>query len=346
MQGIGMPKDMDVEYEKLKMAHDANYRPSQSLKGAIAVEGYDFEKGFDLQKFLKAYGTTGMQATNLGKAIETIKEMRKENATVFLAYNSNMVSSGVREIIAYLVKHKMVHALVTTAGGVEEDVIKTIKPFVIGDFKAPGKGLRAKGINRIGNVFVPNDRYILFEKMMHPFLAKLLEEQRRTGHIHTASEFIHKLGAEVKDERSIYYWATKNNIPTFCPALTDGSIGDMMYFFKQADRKNADFKLDISEDMVRLVNIAINAEKTGVIVLGGGFIKHHVVNANLYRNGADYAVYISTETEEGGSDSGATPDEAVSWGKLKGKDTTVKVFADATIAFPLVVAGAFMERKQ
>jgi len=338
-----MPNDSGVSPDKLKKAHDANYMPSQEVEGAIAVKGYDFDKGFDLQRFLKAYDTTGMQATNLGRAIEIVKEMRRENAVIFLAYNSNMVSSGVREVIAYLVKHKMVHVLVTTAGGVEEDIIKTIKPFIIGDFKAPGKELRAKGMNRIGNVFVPNDRYVAFERIMHPFLAKLLEEQKKTGHIHTASEFIHKLGAEVKDENSIYYWATKNNIPTFCPALTDGSIGDMMYFFKQTDKKNSDFKIDIADDMVKLINIAIEAKKTGVIVLGGGFIKHHVVNANLYREGADYAVYISTETEEGGSDSGARPDEAVSWGKLKGKDSTVKVFADATIAFPLIVAGAFAE---
>lgn len=339
-----MPKH--ISYEKLKRAHDANYKPSEALKGAVAVKGYDFADGFDLEKFLSSYSTTGMQATNLGKAIEIIKQMRKDNATIFLAYNSNMVSSGLREVIAYLVRNKLVHVLVTTAGGVEEDIIKTIKPFLIGDFKAPGKELRVKGINRIGNVFVPNDRYIEFEKLMHKFLARLHEEQKRTGHVHTASEFVHELGKEVNDENSIYYWATRNCIPTFCPALTDGSIGDMIYFFKQNDKKNADFRVEITDDMVRLVNIAINAEKTGVIVLGGGFVKHHVCNANLYRNGADYAVYVSTETEEGGSDSGARPDEAVSWGKIKGDAESVKVFADATIAFPLIVAGAFADSKK
>lgn len=334
-----MPKD--ISYKKLKIAHDANYVQSREPAEAVAVKGYDFGNGLDLEKLLASYSTIGMQATNLGKAIEIVKRMRKDNATIFLAYNSNMVSSGLREIIAYLVRHKLVHVLVTTAGGVEEDIIKTIKPFLIGDFKASGKELRARGINRIGNVFVPNDRYIEFEKLMHKFLAKLHEKQKKTGHIHTASEFVHELGKEVDDENSIYYWATKNNIPTFCPALTDGSIGDMIYFFKQNDRNNAGFRIEIADDMVKLVNIAINAERAGIIVLGGGFVKHHVCNANLYRNGADYAVYVSTEIEEGGSDSGARPDEAVSWGKIKGDAASVKVFADATIAFPLIVAGAF-----
>jgi deoxyhypusine synthase len=333
-----------ITKEKLRKAHDANYATSGELIEGVAVKGYDFENGFDLHKFLASYSATGMQATNLGKAIEIVKQMRKDNATIFLSYNSNMVSSGLREVIAYLVKNKLVHVLVTTSGGVEEDIMKTLKPFFIGDFEAVGKELRSKGVNRIGNVFVPNDRYIEFEKLMQKFLAKMHGEQKKTGHIHTASEFIHELGKEVNDENSIYYWATKNDIPTFCPALTDGSIGDMIYFFKQNDKKNADFGIEISEDMIKIVNIAINAKKTGIIILGGGFVKHHVCNANLYRNGADYAVFISTETEEGGSDSGARPDEAVSWGKIKEAGGMVKVFSDATLTFPLIVAGAFAKR--
>lgn len=341
-----MPKDTVVSEKKVKEAHEIDFGTRAIEPEGAVVRGYDFEKGFDLDKLLASYSVTGMQASNLGKAIEIVKRMRKDNSVIYLAYNSNMVSSGLREVIAYLVRHKMVHVLVTTAGGVEEDIMKTLKPFIMGDFKAPGKELRAKGINRIGNVFVPNDRYAMFEKIMLPFFSKLLEEQKKTGHIHTASEIIYRLGAEVNDENSIYYWATKNDIPVFCPALTDGSIGDIIYFFKQSDKKNADFKVDIADDMVRVVNIALDAKKTGIIVLGGGFVKHHVANANLFRGGSDHAVYISTETEEGGSDSGATPDEAVSWGKIKGKDSTIKVFADATIAFPLIVAGAFMDKKE
>ncbi len=337
-----------VDEKKVREAYEIDFGTKSVEPEGEIVKGYDFNKEFNFDELLKSYKATGMQATNLGKAIEIAKKMREEKAVIFLAYNSNMVSSGLREVISYLVKNKMVDVLVTTAGGVEEDIIKTMKPFIVGDFRAPGKELRAKGINRIGNVFVPNDRYAMFEKLMHPFLAKLLEEQRRTGHIFTASEFIHKLGAEVNDENSIYYWATKNNIPVFCPALTDGSIGDIIYFFKESDKRNADFKLDIADDMVKIVNIALDAKKTGMIILGGNFIKHHTCNANLFRGGSDYAIYISTETEEGGSDSGANPDEAVSWGKIRGKDskdTTVKVFCDATIAFPLLVAGAFKEKE-
>lgn len=331
--------------EKIKKAHDANYKESIEPEGLPVVSGYDFnnfkynEK--EIRNLLESFSRIGMQASNLGKAIEIAREMRRSKADIFLAYNSNMVSSGVRDVIRYLVQHKFVKALITTTGGVEEDILKTFGPFYVGSFSANGAELREKGINRIGNVFVPNERYIRFEKMMQPFLRELYEEQRK-GHIHTPSEFIHKLGLIVEDESSIYHWASRNNIPTFCPALTDGSIGDMIYFFRETNR-DMDLKIDIARDMNRLVNMVLDAEKTGVIVLGGGLIKHHIMNANLYRNGAEYTIYINTESEEGGSDSGARPDEAVSWGKIKPDAKSVKVFCDATIAFPLLVAGAFMD---
>ena len=88
--------------------------------------------------------------------------------------------------------------------------------------------------------------------------------------------------------------------------------------------------LDIFAD-IRLINgeaIHASPRKTGAIILGGGLPKHHICNANMFRNGADYAVYINTAQEFDGSDSGAQPDEAVSWGKIKGSAKPVKVYID------------------
>jgi deoxyhypusine synthase len=85
----------------------------------------------------------------------------------------------------------------------------------------------------------------------------------------------------------------------------------------------------------------VGLDKSGVIVLGSGLVKHAILEANIFRNGADYAVYINTAQEFDGSDSGAMPEEAISWGKLKAEVNSVKVFADATIIFPLLVASTF-----
>jgi deoxyhypusine synthase len=331
---------------------DIILKPSQEPEGLQEVKGFDFFRlqlgePFDISTFLNSYASTGFQASHLHQAIEIIKKMREEQVTIFLGYTSNMVSSGLREVIAYLVKNKLVDVLVTTAGGVEEDIIKCLKPFLVGSFKEDDKKLREQGINRIGNILVPNDRYILFEKLMHPFFEKLHAQQKETGNIIGASEFVHKLGEELTEkelrqaqyENSICYWAAQHNIPIFCPPLTDGSIGDMLYFYK---KKHPDFKVDISDDIVKINDIAMNAEKTGAIILGGSLPKHHVINANLFREGTDYAVYVSTGTEGDGSLSGAKPSEGISWGKVQAQARSVHVEGDATIIFPLLVLGGFV----
>ena len=159
-------------------------------------KGYDFEKNgsSNIDAMLDAALNTGFQATNVGLAIDEIRKMRKwrlsdvpldelspiyrddENiqninvrknirAKIFLSFTSNQISCGQREVIKYLVKNKMVDVIVTTAGGVEEDIIKCFRHTYMGDFKLKGADLRKKGINRIGNLLIPNRNYCDFENM-------------------------------------------------------------------------------------------------------------------------------------------------------------------------------------
>ncbi|MCA9478475.1 MAG: deoxyhypusine synthase [Nanoarchaeota archaeon] len=309
-----------------------------TLDDWVPVKGYDFEGDFDANEFFKSFFTTGFQATDLAKAIAIVKEMREQGATIFFGFTSNMVSCGVRDIITYLCKHKLIDVLVTTVGGVEEDIIKTMKPFVLGNYDTPGKFLRDHGINRTGNIFIPNDRYLYFERFMNTFLDRIYKEYQEQGKIISTQQFCYEIGKEVNDESSIYYWCYKNDIPVFCPAPTDGSIGDLIFFFKQ---RHPDFKLDLTDDVVNITKIALNAEKTGIIALGGSVPKHHIANVNLFRDGADYAVYLTTAGEFEGSNAGANVEEAISWGKVKDDAKRVKVVGDASITFPLLVAGAF-----
>ncbi|MEK6817512.1 MAG: deoxyhypusine synthase [Nanoarchaeota archaeon] len=312
-------------------------RKSEELQG-ISIRGYDFNKGINYEKLLDSFAQTGFQASHFSTAKEIINKMIKEKAFIFLGYTSNMVSSGIREIIRYLVEHKKVNVLVTTAGGIEEDIIKCLGDFILGDFKAQGADLRKKGINRIGNILVPNNHYCKFEDFVQPILKELYSEQKNTGKIITASELVWKLGEKINNRDSICYWAWKNKIKIYCPAITDGALGDNIYFFKF---KNPDFKLDVTEDIKEINNSTIGLKKSGVIILGAGVVKHHILNANMFRNGADYVVYINTAQEFDGSDAGATPEEAVSWGKILPNAKRVKVYGDATILFPLLVAQTF-----
>eukprot|EP00045_Choanoeca_perplexa_P009036 m.85387 g.85387 ORF g.85387 m.85387 type:complete len:373 (-) comp14723_c0_seq1:1229-2347(-) len=332
---------------------------------AVTVQGYDFNEGVDHDKLLGSFLRTGYQATNFGLAVEEVNRMldwsladvpvadnedddlkdeearRKVKTKVFLGYTSNMVSAGVRETIRFLVQHKMVDVVVTTAGGIEEDFIKCMADTYLGDFALNGASLRRKGINRIGNLLVPNDNYVKFEEWMMPILDAMVKEQKEDGVIWTPSSMIRRLGKEIDDESSIYYWAYKNDIPVFCPALTDGSIGDMIYFHSF---KNPGLILDIAGDIRGINSQAEFAKHTGMVIVGGGLIKHHICNANLMRNGADHAVFINTAQEFDGSDSGARPDEAVSWGKIRMDAKPVKVYGEASFLFPLLVAQTFAKR--
>ncbi|KAG0165253.1 hypothetical protein DFQ28_009049 [Apophysomyces sp. BC1034] len=333
-------------------------------KDSVLVQGPDFNetKTLSLSELMSSYKTMGFQASSLGEAIDIVEDMRKwrlsdepiaedeqeeyrnmdtrqqTKCKIFLGYTSNLVSSGVREVIRFLVQHKMVDVLVTTAGGVEEDFIKCLAPTYLGDFHLKGSELRAQGLNRIGNLLVPNNNYCKFEDWVVPILDKMLEEQKNEGKIWTPSAMIKRLGEEINDESSIYYWCAKNDIPVYCPAITDGSLGDMIYFHSF---KNPGLIVDIAADIRNMNNHAVFAKKTGMIILGGGLVKHHICNANLMRNGADYAVYINTAQEYDGSDAGARPDEAVSWGKIRANSRTVKVYAEASLVFPLIVADTF-----
>lgn len=353
-----------------RKATEAVLMESQPVpQGTPIVRGYDFTPaaaaGVDYGALLASYRTTGFQATSLGQAMDEINRMLRWRLSdepiapdetelldpakraqykckIFFSYTSNLVSCGLREIIRFLVQHRLVDYVITTAGGVEEDFIKCLRPtYVAGSFDGKkGAELRESGFNRIGNLFVPNENYGAFEDWLTPILDSMLREQTTEGKIWTPSRFIERLGREINNPESIYYWAAKNNIPVFCPALTDGSIGDMLFF--HSVHNDPGLIIDIVGDIRRLNLEAIHARKSGMVILGGGLAKHHNCNANLMRNGADFAVFVNTAGEFDGSDAGARPDEAVSWGKIKAEAKPVKVFADATLVFPLIVAETFV----
>ncbi|KAL2160809.1 hypothetical protein VTH06DRAFT_1006 [Thermothelomyces fergusii] len=336
-------------------------KSAEMPEGSQKVEELDFNqlKGrpITVDDLFQGMKHMGFQASSMCEAIRIINEMRAwrdaetgERTTIFLGYTSNMISSGLRGVFRYLVQHKHVSAIVTTAGGIEEDFIKCLGDTYMSSFSAAGAELRAKGLNRIGNLVVPNSNYCAFEDWVVPILDKMLQEQEASrgtaDEVHwTPSKVIHRLGKEIDDERSVYYWAYKNDIPVFCPALTDGSLGDMLYFhtFKSSPRQ---LRIDIVEDIRRINTIAVRAKRAGMIILGGGVVKHHIANACLMRNGAESAVYINTAQEFDGSDAGARPDEAVSWGKIKVGADAVKVYVEATTCFPFIVANTFAKDDQ
>jgi deoxyhypusine synthase len=282
----------------------------------------------------KSYSSCGFQATNLAHGISIIREMKKKKATVFLTFTSNLVASGLRGIIAELCKRKFVDVIITAGGSLDHDLIKSAKKYELGSFTMDDAELHKKGINRLGNILVPNECYEYLETFMQEAYEELYRETKVVSPSQIARKIGEKIGAKAGDG-SFLYWCAKNRIPVFCPGITDSAIGLQTYFFKQ---KRKDFGIDVTKDMNELAQLALNADGSGGIVLGGGISKHHAMGVNLLRGGFDYAVYVTTSSPWDGSLSGARTNEGISWGKIKEKANHVTIDADATLAFPLLMA--------
>ena len=322
-------------------------KKSVDLTKLPKIEGYDFEKKFNFENFTKSFSTTGIQAANLGSAITITNTMIREQVPIFLSFTSNMISSGIRDIITYLVKHKKVVLLSTSAGGVEEDAIKSNLPFKVGDFDVKGEPLFEAGVGRIGNIYATNEHYAYFEFFIKEVFTELMKQQKKDNQPITPSKLCWMIGKligekkEYDEKKSYLYWAYKNNIPVFCPGIVDGTIGDIAYYFK---KQNPSFAIDVVGDHQKIIDFTINQEKTGAIVLGGGISKHYILNANIFKEGFDYAVYITTATSYDASDSGGNQEEAITWAKIKPNAPRVKVYCDASIAFPILVASTFAKK--
>ncbi|MFA6460654.1 MAG: deoxyhypusine synthase [Candidatus Woesearchaeota archaeon] len=300
----------------------------------MKVQDFKWKKDIKVKELLNSFHSVGYQSVELARASEVIVKMKKDSSKIFLTFTSNMVTSGLRGFFAQLIQLHLADVIVTTVGGIEEDIMKAQgESFSIGKFNADDVELHERGVNRVGNIYINNESYMNFEDYLTPILQHLYEIKPRWA----VSEMLKEIGLILKDENSILYQAAKNNVPIFCPAITDGAFGFHLYLFQQ---KHKDFVIDVVQDFGNILFTTSHDDKKGIIALGGSISKHHAILCTLLNGGADYAVYITTAHKTSGSMSGATTEEAKSWGKIKDDSDAVTVIGDATILFPLAMINA------
>ena len=294
----------------------------------------------DLVKEL--YKSGGFTAKNLAIGVDILENMIKDKTCVkFLSFPACIISTGTRGVIKELVKNKLVDVIITTCGTLDHDLARLWKNYYHGTFMADDKELHKKGINRLGNIFIPNECYgIILEKKMRPILDKLYKTKKTWSTRDIIWEFGRHLEKEKNKEESIIFWAYKNSIPIFVPGVTDGAFGSQIWMYYQEHR---DFNIDLLKDEQDLSDIVFEAKKTGALILGGGISKHHTIWWNQYKDGLDYAVYVTTADEYDGSLSGAQTREAVSWGKIKEKSKNITINGDITVLLPLMIS-ALLDR--
>ena len=301
------------------------------------VQDFKWKKDITVKDLVNQYQSVGYQSVELARAADVFVKMKKNSAKIYLTFTSNMVTSGLRGFFAQLINLGIANVIVTTAGGLEEDIMKASgEKFKVGNFHSDDVELHEKGINRVGNLFVNNEAYMNFEDWITPVLDKLYQKQKRWA----VSELLREIGLILNDEDSVLYQAAKNNVPIFCPAITDGALGFHLYLFQQ---KHSDFIVDVVKDFGNILFSSSHDDKKAVIALGGSISKHHAILCTLLNGGAEYAVYMTTAQRTSGSMSGATTDEAKSWGKVKDDSDVATVIGDVTIMFPLAMISALEE---
>jgi deoxyhypusine synthase len=306
--------------------------------------------GMTVSELATEYGSAGIGAANLADAIDVAGEMfASEETTVFFGLAGAMVPAGMRAIVTDLIRAGHIDALVTTGANLTHDAIEAIggkhhhgahehPDFEDREFD---EKLRDEGVDRIYNVYLPQEHFTLFENHLREEVFDAIGEE-----VVSIAEFTRELGranAEVNDRENvsedsgIAAAAYECDVPIYAPAIQDSVLGLQAWLHSQV----SGFSLDALSDMSPLNDLAYEADSTAAFVVGGGVPKNYVLQTMLVTPGAyDYAIQLTMDPPQTGGLSGATLDEARSWGKLEPDAKNVSVYADATITLPLVVAGA------
>jgi len=295
---------------------------------------------------------SAFQGKNLGRAVSIWCEMLQHRTVIFMGLAGAMVPAGMRNIIVYLIKNRMIDCLVSTGANLFHDIHETLgRPHFQGSHLADDVKLQKKGIDRIYDVFADEVEFIKTDNFVSDWA-------RRTPWDRPVAtrEFFEKLGAYLaghKKEDGIVSTAAENGVPIFCPAIADSCIGISMAL----NRSNGwpAPQIDVIQDVLETAFMVSGDFSTGVIYLGGGtpknFIQQTEVTATIIKErtaGHDYAIQITADAPHWGGLSGCTLEEAQSWGKIAPKAKKVSVFSDTTIALPILVHGlaGAVERKK
>ena len=273
----------------------------------------------------------GFESRNIADGVEIISHMiEDEKCLKFLSFIGAIVSTGFRGIIRDMIKKKWCNVVITTCGALDHDIARHFSEYKEGSFTMDDKELADQKIHRLGNDLVPMESYgpLIEEKVQ-----EILEQAYNSGKKEMSTADINRELGKAMGEDSFLYWAYKNEISVIVPGIMDGAVGSQVWMFAQ---KHPDFKLNLIDDANFLSGLIFKAEKSGALMLGGGVPKHHTLWWNQYRDGVDYAVYVTTAQEFDGSLSGALVREAISWGKVTKHARETTIHAEITTVFPFM----------
>jgi deoxyhypusine synthase len=311
---------------------------------------FDPKKVNDINGLLTALKYCGFQGRNLGKALDILEKMVVDDECLtVLTLSGAMVPAGMGEVICLLMEYNLIDVLVTTGANIIHDLVDGCinVGHYIGNSEVDDAELFKYRINRIYDVFIPEEHYLATEKELLLRIKEIFPD--KTVFI-TPSELFKKLG-EILDYRCILSVAAKKKIPIFVPAFSDSEFALDLYVYSK--QEGFDFQFDILKEIEIFGDYIKNARKTGTMIIGGGVPRNWTQQIfplldqieKLNKMGFDYSIRIHTATEYDGGLSGSTFSEAITWGKYSLDSKHVSVWCDATIALPILVCGLLQRLK-
>jgi deoxyhypusine synthase len=307
----------------------------------------------NIEDLVEVFASSGFNGRQLGEAAKLYAKMIEEDATICLTVSGAMTPVGFGGIIKTLIERGFVDWIVTTGANVyHEDHFAWGLPVKQGSFDVDDMKLYENEIVRI------RDIYIKFEETLEAedqIIQKMFANDFQDKSFTTA-EFCNLLGKRSKakakhPEKSFITSAYDYDVPVYISTIKDSSLALNLAIHRLENKK---YDLDFVREIIEQAAIVYDSKKSGILELGGGVPKNTaqqtgpLLDQILRRNdgGQEYIIQITDARTDTGGLSGATLQEGKSWGKIQDShEGIVTVYADATIAFPILALYVLSNQK-
>src|ERR1700694_3544207 len=294
---------------------------------------------------------TQFQAYNAARLNEAarlyVEEMLalENDVTIGMTLAGALTPAGMGGCLITLMEYGFVDFIISTGANLYHDMHHALAMTLHrGDFRLDDTKLQEEGVIRIYDILFEDKVLLDTDAFVRACLKSLPERPISTSelHYHLGREL---LKAGVNPEYSVLAQAAAWNVPIYTSSPGDSSIG--MNVARHALDGSA-LTLDPLADVNETTAIVHHATRNGVIILGGGSPKNFYLQTQpqlwevlgIQKGGHDYFIQVTADAPHWGGLSGATPSEAVSWGKIKPDqlNSAVVIYGDSTIALPLLTA--------
>ena len=306
-----------------------------------------------IEDLVDVFARSGYNGRQLGDAAKLYAKMIEEDATICLTVSGAMTPVGFGGIIKTLIERGFVDWIVTTGANVyHEDHFAWGLPVKQGSFDVDDMKLYEKEIVRIRDVYIKfNETLEVQDKLIQKMFGDDFPDKS-----FTTAEFCNLMGKLSKEkskhpEKSFVTSAYDYDVPVYISTMKDSSLALNLAVHRLAGKT---YNLDFVREIIEQAAIVYDSKKSGILELGGGVPKNTaqqtgpLLDQILKRQdgGQDYIIQITDARPDTGGLSGATLQEGKSWGKVQdAHNGMVTVYADATIAFPILALYVLSNQK-